>query len=54
MLTFVQYNTLTLHVSNLTFISAGGGDGGGVTNDKAAKRRPQFKSAFQHKCETPR
>ena len=48
MLKFVQYNTLTLHVYNLTFILTGGGEGGGVTNNKAAKWRPQFKSAFQH------
>lgn len=54
----IQYNTLTLHVSKLTFISAGGGDGGGVTNDKDANQRPQSPIGSLHfsicKCETPR
>ena len=29
--------TFTLHVFDLTFTSGGGGDGGGVTGEKAAK-----------------
>lgn len=37
--TFLQscHITFTLHIYDLTFISPGGGDGGGVTDETAGK-----------------
>lgn len=43
--------TLRLHVYGLTFIPAGGGDGGGVIAEKIGKFSSEFQHLLNNKCD---